>query len=235
MLADGASSDAQWVRVAYEYETDYGLVETAWIHRDALADDPAVDTVPFIGPMDYTPLQAFYFETTGEPTECIEVPPAHLIIQSPQDVIMVMNVNDAQMRINGTVLLQAFPMRKLMRLTVLSGVAQIDNELVPAGYTAITCLDGPFSLGADGVQNDYVASERCEWQLAGQIDESSLAQFGLNAMPDGLFNYPIYIPELACDADGCEYRDTNPDYRERLQHLCDLNELSGSICALLEE
>ena len=160
---------------------------------------------------------------------------AYLVMQSPPDVEIRETINGADIRINGLVLLQAFPGRGLMRLVTLSGIARVqagtaDELIIPAGYSAITCMDGPFNYGADGTQNDYVVNGRCEWHLSSPLTPGALAAFGVWAISDDLLNYPATIPECTCDEQGCEYQDNNEAYATRLMVLCAQGYLSESVC-----
>lgn len=243
LLAEAITEDGQWARITFAYETDYGFIQTAWIQRSTLEDNPDLDALPVMGPDSRTPMQSTFFSLSSTVPRCGPASPtaqiAYYLIQGPADVEISQTINGAEIRINGTVLLQAFPVRRFMRLTTVSGLTRVrpgSNEeiLIPAGYSAITCMDGPLNSGADGNPNDYVASDRCDWHLSEPLTEAALAALGADAIPGGLLNYPVSKPQLVCDEMGCDYVDTNPVYARRLGHLCEEGLLSPSICRFIE-
>ena len=239
LMAEGVTEEGNWVRVAFGYETLFGYILTAWIPSEALVENAGLEDLPVIEADSLTAMQSFYFSTSSAVPTCgaavAEAQLAYLVMQSPPDVEIRETINGADIRINGLVLLQAFPGRGLMRLVTLSGIARVqagtaDELIIPAGYSAITCMDGPFNYGADGTQNDYVVNGRCEWHLSSPLTPGALAAFGVWAISDDLLNYPATIPEWTCDEQGCEYQDNNEAYATRLMVLCAQGYLSESVC-----
>jgi hypothetical protein len=242
--ADVITEDGDWVRIVFEYETDFGHIQTTWIRREALVENVAIDELPVMKSDSYTPMQSLSFTTSAAVPKCGEAATsaqmAYLIVQSPTDTEISQTINGADVRINGTILVQSFPARRLIRVTTLSGIVRVqpgssDELLIPAGYSAITCMDGPFNLGMDGLQNEYLAGTNCDWHLSGQLTEDAIAAFGADQIPGDLLNYPVYLPSLVCDEQGCDYQDTNPAYAERLVHLCEEEYLSESICRFVPD
>lgn len=241
LQADAISETGEWVRVTFDYDTLYGTIPTAWISRDALEDEPDLDSLPVITEDSHTPMQKFYFFTGSGAPVCDAEPPSVLMVHGSSQYESRIVANDSEIAFTGTILLWAFPGSEFMRLTTVAGLARwfpdtAQQVVVPAGYSSTVCIEGPFDEGVDGNENDYIVGATCPPQLEGEIGQGLLESLtSLANIPPNILNNPIQLPEYVC-ASGiggpvCEWRFPGQGNSQQvLAGLCEAGILPDTVC-----
>lgn len=205
LLADAQSEAGAFVRVTLGEQ--FG-----WIARAALADNPAVDGLPVYTPgQSFAPMQAFYLRTGIGGAQCAQAPSA-LVVQGPQDYMVDITANGANISLGSSVILETLPIDEskdsakyagqpgvggLLRITVIDGHVTMTNEdgtvtELPEGYQSTICLTEPQNLGSDGESNDQTVTYVCGgWTEPEEIPDEFREAFGL--VDDFPLIYPLDI------------------------------------------
>lgn len=232
LLADGVSPDGEWVRVAYELQGGWVLLE------DLAAVD--VSDLPEIGPDSLSPMQAFYLRTGSRALQCNQAVPAMLLMQSPADVMADLTIDGVDIRLDSATVVARIIGNTLL-FQVINGYMVIypdtPNEvIVPAGFNYPTCqLTPPEQLdGWDDDPNDQIAD--C---VGGQpvpftnADRQEIQS--LERLPDNLFYYRIRIPRVVRGSgvggpiDRVIIDPTSPAY-DRIIRNCELGRIPPAVC-----
>ncbi len=208
LSADAISADGGWVRVAFG-DTP------GWVTVGVLTSQDSLDTLPVYNPAQQSPMQAFYLRTGITGTECTQAPDA-LVVQGPQNLMIDINANGADIRLGSTIALRLVPLTDdlramfapyysdidqvpaLMVLYVIDGHATLnpgtpDEVNVDQGYYTVTCLSQTENLGLDQVSNDRQVVPGCPWLPPLPWTETIYEMF--RAL-DGLdLNYVIQMPD----------------------------------------
>ena len=202
LSADAIDPTGGWVRVI---DGD----KPGWIDRTAIAEDAG--SLTEVGPDSLTPMQAFFFRVGIGGVSCDEVP-SLLAVQGPRDVAIDISVNEVNVRVTSTIILQTSPpgdvIGDTLQLSTISGMAILNADtpeqiLVPPGYTIFIHLKpGVENLGIEGDLDDKAVEG--DWFGLRPLTPEELAQFSiLNNVPDNLLNYQINVPEpLQCSGVG---------------------------------
>lgn len=232
LLADGVSPDGDWVRVAYE-------MQAGWV---PLADLAAADVsgLPEIGPDSLSPMQAFYLRTGSSALQCNQAVPAMLLLQSPADVLVDLNIDGVDIRLDSATVVTRIIGNNLV-FQVVNGILTLypdtPNEvIVPAGFNYRACELTPPDLldGWDDDPNDQIAD--C---VGGQPVPFSNADRqeiqSLERMPDNLFYYDIRIPRVVRGSgvggpvDRVIIDPSSPAYDTIIRN-CDLGRIPAAVC-----
>lgn len=211
---DARNETGDWLRVVND--------DTAgWMFYN-LIDLPAADAqnLPVVDDTVRTPMQSFYFSTGLGNADCQQAPDA-VLLQSPQGVQVNMEINDAEISLGSTALLETDASQSQMTLYVLDGVANVNNLVVPEGYKAVVPLNPNPQLVndllAEGIR--VVGAQQLP-QAAGQwgsctpldrFDRERLAE--LPNIPASVLNYPISLPSAPtqfCAPPGAILNPTTP-------------------------
>lgn len=180
VLADALSADAAWVRVLA------GDLP-GWISRDLVRPEVAgtLAALPVVTARSRTPMQAFIFRTGARGLECSEAPPSVLVIQGPQNARVDITANGADIRIGSTIAL-FITEDNFLQLVALSGQAEVDGIIVPAGFTIFAPLtpDGAAAAGGWTGFRPLTADE------LGALEP-------LEGIPANLLHYALELPTLA--------------------------------------
>jgi hypothetical protein len=208
LTADAVSADGQWVRVVYQGTP-------GWVTRQVIGTDTDLSALATMGPDTKTPMQAFYFRTGITGTECADAPTS-LIVQGPQNLMVDITANGAEIQLGSTVALIALdvdPMTlrylqdlygddigsvgKLLKIIVLDGHVILnpgtDEEVeLETGETTFRCLSDPENLGVDGEANDREVIDACPWAPERAVTVEELEEFrDIEGFP---LNYMIELP-----------------------------------------
>lgn len=247
---DAISSDGDWVRVFYVYETVYGERATAWLQTGELINEADLSVLPILDADDFAPMQSLYLDNDLDLPECETIVTNGLLIQGPENVETDIMVNGIPLRISSTVFVKKIEAR-LLRLSVLAGVVQIfpgtdDEIIIVAGEEVSLPLTEVLDLGIDGQEDDqeYDANGSIigpfVFGTAGStINSSILARFQIfNDLPDNLTNYSIPVIRIvqASGVGGPEITIiiSPPEYAQRIQELCDADIIPSLICDFLQ-
>ena len=207
--ADAISEDGQWVRVVYSNR--FG-----WVSRQVLLPQDNVESLPVVTPETRTPMQAIYLRTGITGTDCSEAPDS-LVVQGPQNVMIDIDVNGADIRLGSTIALRVIPItpelaalfaqfysdidqiEMLLEVIVIDGEAILnpgtpEEVIVPGGYRTLRCLSDTDNLGVDDVDNDRVVVSGCPWLEPIQWREQDFAYY--DVLEGVILNYPIQLPWL---------------------------------------
>lgn len=128
LIADGLSSDLQWVHVI----TDEG---TAWISRQIITVvEGDLDSLPVINNNTRTLWQEMIVTMTNDGDGCGNDFPPMLYIQGPDNMLATIFVNNIEIRVNSDIVLHVDE-NNIMSLYTMEGVATSDGISVPAGFT----------------------------------------------------------------------------------------------------
>ncbi|MGB1285139.1 MAG: hypothetical protein ACPG7F_01285 [Aggregatilineales bacterium] len=194
--ADAISADGRWLRVVYNDIP-------GWILRTYTSADDMLLDLPVLDGEQFTPMQAFYLRTTPAQTSCEEAPESVLVLQTPEDLSVDLQVNGADFQVGSTVVIEILPPGNSMKITVLDGhVILFANEFMTSnidlytGQSSTICLSPPDDLGQDGNSNDRLIT--CGWSPPDDILQTSLASqyCTLEQLPIPLLFYPI---DLECE------------------------------------
>lgn len=174
LQADGRSADGEWLRVLYQ-------TGPAWINRALVSASGDLAELAVIRSENRSPMQAFYFSAgLGKPS-CNEVPPSTLVVQGPNNVMVDITANGADIRIGSTIALRQTEDGR-MQLFVLAGSVQLGNLTVPAGFTVFITLD----------ENGNAIGS---WEGMRPLTADELLSFALLERIEGDFmHYQIQIP-----------------------------------------
>lgn len=121
--AIGRTEDGGWVRVEV-LDSDV----TGWVRADLISttgDLSALEVMAASTP-NYSPMQAFYFQSGEEKPACADMPANGLLIQTPEGVGEVrLWINEVKISLGSTVFFQAQPGQS-MTITTLEGHASVE-------------------------------------------------------------------------------------------------------------
>jgi hypothetical protein len=108
----------------------------------------------------YGPMQAFYFKSGFRDRPCQQVPESGILVQSPKNIEITLNINSVDVSLGSTAFLQTG--ENALRFNVLEGSAEITSEghteFVPAGSYSTVPLDEATGQ-ASGAPGDAQAYE----------------------------------------------------------------------------
>ncbi|MCU0498061.1 MAG: SH3 domain-containing protein [Anaerolineae bacterium] len=147
VLANGRTQDGRWLRV-FVPRTD----TLAWASVDVVTPNGDVNALAVVDVNTpfYRPYQIISLTTGRSDSPCADVPDSGLLLQTPNDFDEVMFiVNEAILRVTGTVFLQTEADPRALIVNVLNGLVTIEanaqSERVPAGARAIVPIGGASS------------------------------------------------------------------------------------------
>jgi hypothetical protein len=153
VLGRNASGDWLLIRLPEASITGAGY---GWISTQVLSiagDRMALNVFPNdvlanVSPAPTTPMSAFYLKTGIGETNCAEMPPDGVLIQTPAGAGRVqMTVNNVQMSFGSTVFLKTF--ENLLMVTVIEGTAILtslgETRFIPAGAEAYIEMNEDFT------------------------------------------------------------------------------------------
>lgn len=123
---DARSADGEWLRVIFDDRP-------AWLNINLINSVDGLDMLPSLQAGQFTPMQAFTFNTGIGQSTCSSAPNS-LMIQGPENIDVTINANGADITIGSTIVLRTSADNRMQLLTV-SGAATIDGFSVPAGFT----------------------------------------------------------------------------------------------------
>ncbi len=177
LMADGSSSDQNWLRVLFESGP-------GWISREVIQSEVDVSGLPVISSENRSPMQSFFFTTgVGDPA-CNAAPPSLLVVQGPDNVKVDITANGADISIGSTIALMILPGNQL-QLVVIHGEATLGNLSVPAGFkiTAPLSEDGKTIIG--------------DWENMNPLTQEDLDLLQpLENLPTNILHYAIVLPTL---------------------------------------
>ncbi|MEO1290352.1 MAG: SH3 domain-containing protein [Chloroflexota bacterium] len=178
VIVDGLSADGDWARVAVD--------EIAgWIFADLLADD--VSDLAVVGGLNNAPMQAFQMRTGFGMPDCVDAPDA-VLVQGTENYEIEFVVNDAEVRIGSTALLQTISETR-MQIMMLDGVGIVDDLRIPAGWKA------QIDLAPDDDNVTALPQAIGTWFDCMRLDDTDLALIdSLSDVPESVLNYPITVP-----------------------------------------
>ncbi|NDJ61887.1 MAG: SH3 domain-containing protein, partial [Chloroflexi bacterium] len=175
-LADGINDTGGWLRIEY-------AGESAWLASAYASGDTA--SLPVVSGERLSPMQSFYFSTSGTDLECNDAREASLVIQGPEDLTIDLTVNGVDVELASSMLVRAGNQADHIDLIALDGRVQIDDAVVPRGFWATfpdprrVALEGPPALDIAPVSD--VLADR-------------LAR--LTEIDSRLLNYPLAPPDF---------------------------------------
>lgn len=245
--ADAISPDGQWVRVDIPHETDFGTVLASWVMVDDIQTSDDLSTLTVLGESDFAPWQRMSFDASSQEPPCNNAPPAGIMIQTPEGIVVELTINDSRIRLTGT-LYADMPNVNTLRFTILSGLAEViageggTTILVVIGEQ-LTCTQVASSEeGSENRLNSCVAfpdsdenNENIPSTFVDLIDTSRFEY--LDNLPDNILN--IVLPRIIISrASGIGNANPiitiiPPEQAERIRELCQNTEFSIRICDFL--
>jgi hypothetical protein len=187
--ADGVNDGRDWLRVLYKDGP-------AWLNAGAVKPNDDLGKLPIITPETKTPMQAFYFKTKFNQSDCVQAPDT-LLIQGPKSMKVDLLANQATVNIGSTILLKQTD-EHTMELLVLDGEAQVNNLLIPTGWKAFAPLSPPDDKTKNALTLDDPKVIGGPWRECTPISPEEIAVLkGLEGIPASLLNYPIVVPDAA--------------------------------------
>lgn len=175
LLADGLSEDRNWLRVSLDDAP-------AWVSREVVVASDDVDLLPVIGSEQYAPMQAFSFTTGIGTPQCQETPDA-LLIQGPEQAVVNLTVNGADIRLGSTIVLTT-PDENTARLQVIDGLVRLNGDVAAIGGTL-----------AEAALNGETGEIASSWGGLRPMTEEELAALQpLENIPSAVLHYPIDVP-----------------------------------------
>ncbi|MBN1679620.1 MAG: hypothetical protein JW966_04960 [Anaerolineae bacterium] len=237
--ADGVSPDGVWLRVHYKDADQQNYA--AWVGVDTLAAGVDASGLPVIDENTYTPMQKSYLRNSFDTPTCTRALPSMLLVQGPKDTPVDIMINDVDIRVGSTILLQVLPPGDAMKITVLWGVAIINPDtadalIIPPGFTSIVCLGPPLNLGLDRQENDLTPS--CPWSALRPLSANDLELLALlSELPDSILNYIFSLPSLL-QASGLgnvlvQFLFSDSEAVELARKYCDSGDIPEQICRYL--
>lgn len=176
--ADGISLDGQWFRISFNNAW-------AWINRVVLNPVAGEDQLVATDGQTLAPMQAFYFRTGLSQPVCEDAPPNALVVQGPENVVVTLNVNGAEVRLASTIMFTQ-PDPSTLKLTTIDGLATMPGGLrVPGGFSMQTELD------ENGLSDS-------QWTNYHQLTDAERAEaLFLEQIAGAVLNYGIHVPSDA--------------------------------------
>ena len=197
LIADGISEDREWARVVYNDEI------VGWIARELVSANQDLATLPALTQDLQTSMQAFYFTSGVGDIDCEEAPNA-LLVQSPQHIQINLTVNEAQITLGSTALLETLPDGRMV-LYMLDGQAEVNGLIVPQGYKAFVEIqldeERKEELASEGVilledHRDLNVIGDVKWEACEAFDDVDREHLkSLTVLTSQSLNYPVTIPE----------------------------------------
>lgn len=189
LSAYARNATGDWLRVVYD---DRPL----WMSRSVIMTDADVMTLPFASAR--TPMQAFQVTSGIGRVSCTEAPDM-MLIQSPNQYEVALEINGEEIRIGSTVSL-TFDDQQRLQLSVLDGYARLESgTVVPTGFAVQTRLN----TNTNDVES---------WQGLRPLQDSELERFeALEAIDSRSISYAVRVPtrsEIDAVAESIGYRGT---------------------------
>lgn len=124
MVANGQLENGSWVRVELPDRSISG-----WLYAPLITsvDDKPLDTLQVVDTetTNYGPMQAFYFQSGGQDSQCAEAPNSGILIQTPEGVAEVtLLINEVDIQLGSTVYFQS-ELGGEMTVSVVEGKARV--------------------------------------------------------------------------------------------------------------
>jgi hypothetical protein len=179
LKADRRSPDGEWYRVSFNDLP-------AWVSRTIVQPSAALDALPNPTRTQLSPMQSFQFSGGIGSPSCKQAA-GSLLIQGPDDVVVDLEANGVRIRLASTILLTSSDNQ--MQVTTLSGAAQVDDVIVPAGFTTEAALD----------ENNQVTGK---FQPAAPVEQEVLDDLELfDDIPEDLMHYTPDLEQAAENQD----------------------------------
>lgn len=108
--ADAISSDGQWLRVAFEYDsTSFSSRRTAWISIDDVVASDGTASLAVMDASSLTPMQSFILMNEFDDPTCEEQPQSQLLIQGPSTIESELIIYGLDIRMTSTLITYVFP------------------------------------------------------------------------------------------------------------------------------
>lgn len=124
---DGRNSDGTWLRSSYE-------AMPVWISTQLVQPPSGLnsfDQLPVVEAVPLTPLQSLRLQTDTGSIPCGDFTPSMLLVQAPDDFEVMLYINNARLRVRGTVGLRnvfaADGSGLLLEVVALDGTAELEN------------------------------------------------------------------------------------------------------------
>jgi hypothetical protein len=208
LQADLRSPDGEWLRVVYNDLP-------AWINRSVIQESPEIDILPNPTRTELSPMQAFQF-TGGIGSPTCKRAAGSLLIQGPDQVVVDLEANGARIRLASTILLTREEDK--LRVTTLSGAAQVEDVIVPAGFTTQA-----------SVSEENVVVSAFEAVEEAELDELEIFE----ELPEDTLHYELDLEEAAQNQE--EFDPEDLEFEDEFDFEDDEND-SGSddvdVCAI---
>ncbi|GAB4575147.1 MAG: hypothetical protein Kow0077_25210 [Anaerolineae bacterium] len=233
LFADGVSPDGEWVRVAFD-------MQAGWVMLDDLV---AVDVsgLPEIGPDSLTPMQSFYLRTGSGAPQCNQAMPAGLFMQTPRDVEADLILDGVPLELTSATVFARILPGNILKFQVVSGFMTlypdtVNEVIIPAGFSYTACeLTPPDQIdGWDDDPNDQVAD--CVGGLPVPFTNAERQEIqAIEGLPDNLFRYEFRVPRVTRGSgvggpiDRVIIDPDSPAYDEIIRN-CDLGRIPPEVC-----
>lgn len=156
---DAVSPDGAWLRAV----APDGVV--GWVSANIAAAEIA--GLPVVTPQTRTPMQSFILRTGPAGVACAEAgtPAPMLIVQSPETLAGVIEVNGEEILIRSTIALRVLP-GNLLQVITLSGAARAGNVVIPAGFSLELQLNETGDAAEAGALWSYLRPMNAEERTA---------------------------------------------------------------------
>ncbi|TVR24206.1 MAG: hypothetical protein EA396_02035 [Anaerolineaceae bacterium] len=226
LMVDALSDDGEWARVMFTYDGFVGDQAAGWVSVAdvTFASQDAVNNLPGIGEGDRTPMQSFFFAPGGGSVpDCQPITGSALFLQAPEGTEATYIANDAQITIIGSALMNIVGSR--MEITVLSGVAVLDGDIVvPAGYTS--------RINVIPSQGFFIVAPDAEWDEPRALNRAEInAVTYFESLPLSILNQAVNVPVCGPGSTGTDCEITY-DYSfddALMERLCEQGILSDEL------
>lgn len=145
LTANGQLANGSWVRVELPERSIFGWVYAPLVKS---VDNASLDILHTVDPgaVNYGPMQAFYFQSGGQDSQCAEAPNSGILIQTPEGVAEVtLLINEVDIQLGSTVYFQSESGNELT-VSVAEGKARVtafgETQTAFAGTQVGVPLDG---------------------------------------------------------------------------------------------
>lgn len=189
LVLNGRTPASDWIRVRIINEA--GGVNYGWIAADLVEVEPEIDLdtldeivdaqVTSESPLNYGPMQAFYFQSGATDAPCEAAPNSGMLIQTPEgQATVTLWIDEVVIELNGTTYVQTG-----------------DN-----GDLTLSSLDGIVSVTANGSTRTAVPGVQVTVPLTADLtaagvpnDPQPIDPDNLQALPVDLLDTPVTIPD----------------------------------------
>lgn len=184
VMVNGRTADNAWLRA--RFTTAEGGVQIGWLAARLVSTTEDLETLDAIepeeldstSPLQYGPMQAFYFQSGIDDAPCAAAPNSGMMIQTPEgQATVTLWIDEVIIELDGTAFIQADA----------------------GGDLTVTTLDGSASVTANGETRTAIAGTQIDVPLGDDLTASGVPNDPVPLDPDNVQSLPTELLENPVD------------------------------------